>query len=113
VVKRGEIWLANLPAPLGAEPGYRRPVLIISSDRFNSSNIRTVVVAVFTSNLRLARAPGNLFFAKEETGLDQDSILNVSQLLTVDKTFLEQRVSQLQFNLMQNVVVGLKLVLEL
>jgi mRNA interferase MazF len=111
-VKRGEIWLANLPVPLGAEPGYRRPVLILSSNRFNSSTIRTVVVAVFTSNLRLAQAPGNVYFAKEETGLDQDSVLNVSQLLTVDKTFFEQRVSHLPPELMQNVATGIRLVLE-
>jgi mRNA interferase MazF len=113
MVKRGEVWLANLPEPMGAEPGYRRPVLIISSDRFNSSAIKTVIVAAFTSNLRLARAPGNILLSTQETGLEKDSVLNTSQLLTVDKTFLEQCVSHLSGNLMQEVVTRIKLVLEI
>lgn len=60
---RSEIWWANLPDPLGSEPGYRRPVLIIQDDAFTQSRLRTVIVVIITSNLELAHAPGNVFFA--------------------------------------------------
>ncbi|BAZ17580.1 putative PemK-like protein [Calothrix sp. NIES-4071] len=110
---RGEIWWANLPKPIASEPGYRRPVLIIQSNDFNQSRIRTVIVAILTTNLRLGDAPGNILLTTEETDLPQDSVVNVSQVITVDKTFLEEKVSQLSDRAMLLVEDGLRLVLAL
>lgn len=112
-MQRGEIWWANLPTPVASEPGYRRPVLIVQSDDFNRSRIRTVIVAVLTTNLRLAEAPGNVLVTTHETGLSQDSVVNVSQLITVDKSFLTEQVSQISSRAMLLVEDGLRLVLAL
>jgi mRNA interferase MazF len=113
VIQRGEIWWAELPTPVASEPGYRRPVLIIQSDEFNRSRIRTVVAVVLTTNLRLAEAPGNILVTTPETGLPQDSVVNVSQIITVDKSFLTERVSQVNERVMWLVEDGLRLVLAL
>lgn len=94
-MKKGDIWWASLDEPIGSEPGYRRPVVIISSNDFNRSQIRTVIVSIITSNLCLADAPGNFKLSKKSTGLDQDSVLNISQLMTLDKTFLAERIGKL------------------
>ena len=112
-MQRREIWWASLPRPTGSSPGFRRPVLVIQSDPFNESRISTVVVAVVTSNLRLADAPGNILLEKSDTGLEMDSVINVSQILTVDKSFLTERVSQLPMEIMARVEAGLKLALGL
>jgi mRNA interferase MazF len=77
-VRRGEVWWAELPEPVASEPGFRRPVLIVQADHFNLSRIRTVIVVVLTTNLRLAEAPGNVPFSKEDTALPADSVANVS-----------------------------------
>lgn len=113
MIRRGEVWWAGLPEPTGSEPGYRRPVLVVSSDEFNSSRIRTVVAAVLTSNLRLAAAPGNVLVAAEETGLPRDSVVNVSQVVTVDKVFLAERAGLVGGHAMLAVEDGLRTVLAL
>lgn len=110
-MRRGEIWWADLPTPVASEPGYRRPVLIIQSDEFNRSRIRTVIAAVLTTNLRLAEAPGNILLTIDETGLPQDSVVNVSQIITVDKSFLTAQVSQVSDRVMLLIEDGLRLVL--
>ena len=112
-MKRGELWWADLPEPVGSEPGYRRPVLIISDDSFNQSKIRTVLAVSLISNLKLRRAPGNLFLTAQETGLSRDSVLNVSQIVTLDKEFLGSRIGRLTEDVLENVESGLKLVLGL
>jgi len=112
-MQRGEIWWANLPTPVASEPGYRRPVLIIQSDEFNRSRIRTVIAAVLTTNLRLADAPGNILVTTDETSLPQDSVVNVSQVITVDKSFLTEQVSQVSDGVMLLVNEGLRLVFAL
>lgn len=112
-MKRGEIWWAQLPAPSGSGPGFRRPVLVVQSNAFNASRIATVVVAVITSNLALAEAPGNLRIGKSESGLPQPSVVNVSQLITLDRTLLTSKVKSLPAATLQNVDLGLKLVLGL
>lgn len=112
-MQRGEIWWADMPRPVASEPGYRRPVLVIQSDDFNRSRIRTVIVAVLTSNLRLAEAPGNVLVRADETGLPQDSVVNVSQIITVDKSFLIEQVSQVTDHVMLLVEDGLRVVLAL
>jgi len=110
---RGEIWWASLPRPTGSGPGYRRPVLVVHSNEFNDSRIQTVVVAAITSNLRLAAAPGNVSCGRRETGLSRPSVVNVSQVLTVDKRLLTGRVGVLPARLLRQVEDGLRLVLAL
>lgn len=110
---RGEVWWADLPDPVASEPGYRRPVLIVQSDAFNRSRINTVIAAVVSSSLRLAAAPGNVQLTARESGLTRDSVVNVSQLITVDKSFLTERVGQLSSRTMQAIEDGMRLVLDL
>ena len=74
-MNRGEIWWASLPEPKGSGPGYRRPVLLVQSDQFNSSNINTVIAAALTSNLSLARAPGNVLLSSRISGLPKIRLL--------------------------------------
>ena len=112
-MKRGEVWWATLPPPTGSGPGFRRPVLVIQSDPFNESRISTAVVAVITSNLALAEAPGNVRTSKAETGLSRPSVVNVSQVVTIDKTLLTERVRMLPSATLTRVDEGLRLVLGL
>lgn len=112
-MKRGEVWWASLPPPSGSGPGFRRPVLIVQSDPFNESRISTVVVAVITSNLALADAPGNVRTGKPESGIGRPSVVNVSQVLTVDKKLLTERVRPLSPATMMRIDDGLRLVLGL
>jgi len=96
---KGEIWWANLPSdPYGSEPGKRRPVLIIQNDVINRSNIRTIICAVITSNIKQAQVPGNILLEKSNTGLDKTSVINFSQIITVDKTRFIEQVSMLPKN---------------
>jgi mRNA interferase MazF len=112
-MNRGEIWWASLPEPTGSEPGYRRPVLLVQSDQFNSSNINTVIGAALTSNLSLARAPGNVLLSSRISGLPKDSVVNVSQLVTMDRRFLTEKVHALNQHTMSQIDDGLRLVLAL
>jgi mRNA interferase MazF len=112
-MKRGEIWWASLEEPRGSEPGYKRPVVIISSDAFNQSKIQTVIVAIVTSNLRLANAPGNISIAKRDSGLLKESVINVSQILTLDKSFLVEKVGRLPDKKISVLDEGLKLSLSI
>ena len=107
---RGEIWWASLPNPQGSGPGFRRPVLVVQVDPFNESRIRTVVVAAVSSNVRLAEAPGNVLLNEDESKLPRNSVINVSQILTVDKSFLTEQVSVLEADVMSSVDAGLRLV---
>ncbi len=112
-ITRGDIWWATLPPPVDSGPGGRRPVLVIQSTHFNKSRIRTVIVAIITTNLRLARAPGNVLLLNTLSGLEYDSVVNVSQLYTVDKTRLTEYVSTLSDSLMSEVEDGLKQIMSL
>ena len=111
--RRGEIWWAELGAPRGSEPGYRRPVLVVQANTFNQSTINTLLVASISTNLRLADAPGNLRLRAAETGLPKASVVNVSQLLTVSREFLTEKAGTLSANHMNRVAQGLRLVLAL
>lgn len=112
-MRRGEVWWATLPPPSGSGPGFRRPVLIVQSDPFNESRVSTAIVAVITSNLALAEAPGNIRVGKAESGLSKPSVVNASQVLTIDKTLLTERVRPLPPATMTRVDDGLRLVLGL
>lgn len=112
-MKRGEVWWASLPAPVGSGPRMKRPVLVVQSNPFNESRIATAIVAVITSNLALAEAPGNVRVDKADSGLSKASVVNVSQVLTIDRSLLSARVRALPAEAMQRVDEGLRLVLAL
>jgi mRNA interferase MazF len=112
-VRRGEIWWAALPRPRSSGAGKRRPVVVVQSDAFNRSRIQTVIVAVITSNTRLAAAPGNVRLTMRQSGLSKESVINVSQLITIDKTYLREGIGQLSSNKLDELEEGLRLVLQL
>jgi len=112
-MKRGEIWWASLEQPRGSEPGYRRPVLVVQADSFNESRIATVLVAVITSNLALSEAPGNVRIGKSDSKLAKASVVNVSQILTLDRRYLTKRAGRIPNAVMNRVSEGLSLVLGL
>ena len=112
-MRRGEIWWASLPDPRGSEPGFRRPVLVVQSDAFNRSRIGTVVVAAISSNIKLADAPGNVLLSRRASGLPKPSVINVSQVLTLDRTTLTESVRALPKKDMVSVENGLRLVMGL
>ena len=111
VVTRGELWWADLSEPRGSGPGLRRPVVVVQSDAFNQSRIQTVIVAAVTSNLRLASAPGNLLLPRRQSCLPKDSVVNVSQILTLDRRFLTERVGRLPAKYLSTIDAGFRLVL--
>ncbi len=110
-MRRGEIRWASLPAPDGAGPGFRRPVLVVQSNEFNDSRIQTVICAVITSNTRLANAPGNVLLSKKASGLKRESVANVSQLNTLDRQFLSEAVGRLPAKKLREVDDGIRLAL--
>ena len=112
-MERGEVWWAHLPDPVASEPGFNRPVLVIQSNAFNRSHIRTIIAVVLTSNLRLAEAPGNVLVSASDTGLPKDSVANVSQVITIDRSFLTEKFGKLPSHLIRSVDEGLRLALSL
>ena len=113
MIRRGEVWWAELDDPVGSEPGFRRPVVIIQSDALNASRLRTTTVAALTSNLERAGAAGNVLCPARATGLSKDSVIQVSQLATIDVNRLTERVSTLSPKLLRALDAGLRLALEL
>ena len=113
VIERGEVWWADLGDPDGSEPGYRRPVVIVQSDAFNRSRLRTVIAVVLMTNVRLVEAPGNVLLPAKATGLPKDSVANVSQVITVDRDFLLERAGRVRGQSLKDVDRGLRLVLAL
>lgn len=112
-MERGELWWADLDEPRGSAPGYRRPVLVVSADAWNRSRIATVTCLTITTNLRLADAPGNVLLEAGSGGLDQDSVANVSQVITVDKAVLGERIGALDPPLIRRIDSGLRRALDL
>lgn len=107
---RGDIWWVDLGLPFGSEPDFRRPVLIIQSDAFNRSRINTVLVAVFSTNLELARLPGNLLVWSELSLLPKDSVLVCSQVLALDRQRFVEPAGRLKAGILQEVGECLRLV---
>ncbi len=110
---RGEIWWADLGLPFGSEPGFKRPVVIIQDDSFNKSKIQTVIVASITTNLNLADAPGNVYIESEESGLSKVGVINISQISTIDKRRLIERVKILPSSIMEELDFGIKIILNI
>ena len=113
MVSRGQIYWAELPEPIASEPGFKRPVVVVQADTFNKSRINTVVVITITSNLRLLEAPGNVQLTKSKSGLSKESVANVSQIITLDKSFLGQQIAKLDKIIMQQIDDGIRLVLSI
>ena len=111
MIAQGDVWWADLGEPTGSEPGFRRPVLIIQGDSFNRSGLRTVVVVPLTSNLRWADAPGNVRLTRHMTHLDRDSVANVSQVTTLDRTALTERVGAMSERKLDLIHAGVDIVL--
>ena len=111
VISQGEIWWADLPAPVGSGPGFRRPVVLVQGDALNRSRLATAVCVPLTSNLRWAAAPGNVLLAARTTGLPQDSVANVSQVVALDRNLLDDRAGKLPEAKLELLLSGLDVVL--
>ena len=111
VISQGEVWWADLPAPAGSGPGFRRPVVVVQGEALNRSRIATVVCVPLTSNLKWASAPGNIRLPASVTGLPKDSVANVSQIVTVDKALLTARVGRLPRAKLELLLSGMDVIL--
>jgi mRNA interferase MazF len=111
VTSQGETWWADLGEPVGSEPGFRRPVLIVQGDALNQSRIATVICVPLTSNLKWADAPGNVVLKAKTTGLPKDSVANVSQIVSIDRDMLTKRAGKIRAQQLELVFAGLDLVL--
>ncbi len=111
VISQGEVWWTELPSPKGSGPGFRRPVVVVQGDALNRSRIATVVCVPLTSNLKWADAPGNVALPSQSTSLPTDSVANVSQVVTLDKLFLSERVGKLSRARVDLVLSGIDVVL--
>ena len=111
MISQADIWQADLAEPLGSAPGYRRPVVVVQGDALNQSRIGTVVCVPLTSNLKWAQAPGNVLLSKQATGLEKDSVANVSQVVALDKQQLGERVGKISRRQLERVLTGIDIVL--
>ena len=112
MISQGDLFWVDLGEPSGSRPGFRRPFVVVQNDVFNSSRLTTVIVCALTSNLRRAEAPGNVLLAKGEGRLSKDSVVNVTQLFTIDKAELTNRIGRLGRNRVAEVLRGIRLVLD-
>jgi mRNA interferase MazF len=112
VISQGDIYWIELDEPEGSEPGYKHPHVIVQNNLFNSSKIKTVLVCPLTTNLKRASAPGNVRLDIKESGLPKESVVNVSQVFTVDKTQLEEYVGTLSSKRIAEILSGIKLILD-
>lgn len=113
MIERGEVWWASLPEPERSEPGGRRPVVVVQANGFNKSSLRTVIVVALTTRLERAAAPGNVLVTAKQSGLRSDSVVNVTQILTVDRRLLTDRIGNMSAKMMGHVDVGLRRALAL
>ena len=112
VIQQGDIYWVDLGEPIGSEPGFRHPHVVVQNDVFNGSRIHTVVVCALTSNLQRAEAPGNVLLTPGEANLSKQSVVNVSQIFTVDKRQLEEKIGSLSTLRVREILDGIRLVLE-
>lgn len=111
MISQGDVWWADLPQPTGSGPGFRRPIVVVQGDAFNRSSIRTVVCVPVTSSLRWADSPGNVMLGAPQTGLQRDSAANVSQVTTLDRSALTERVGKVGSSKLDLLLAGLDIVL--
>jgi mRNA interferase MazF len=111
VIAQGDVCWADLPAPVGSGPGFRRPVLVVQGDALNRSRIATAICVPLTSNLKWADAPGNVLLPARSTGLGKDSVANVSQLVALDRSILTERAGRVSKKQLELVFVGIDVML--
>lgn len=111
-IRQGEVYWLDFGPALGSAPADMRPCVVVQSDWFNRSGIATTVVCAITSNTERAKAPGNVALKKGDAHLPRPSVVNVSQIFTVDKRDLEERIGRLPGPALVSVLAGLRLVLE-
>ena len=111
VISQGDVCWAELAAPTGSGPGFRRPVVVVQGEALNRSRVATVVCVPLTSNLRWAEAPGNVLLAARMTGLPRDSVANVSQIIALDRALLEERMGRVSRTKLELVLSGIDIVL--
>jgi mRNA interferase MazF len=112
VINQGDIYWIELAEPEGSEPGYKHPHVIVQNNLFNRSQIRTLLVCPLTTNLKRASAPGNVLLDKKESNLPKQSVVNVTQVFTVDKSQLDEYVGSLSSKRITEILNGIKLVLD-
>ncbi len=112
MINQGDIYWVDLGEPLGSEPGRRHPHVVVQNNVFNRSQIRTVVVSALTSNLKRANAPGNVLLEMGEGNLPKQSVVNVSQIFTIDKSQLDEYIGALTSKRVREILSGIKLVIE-
>ena len=111
-IMQGDIYWVELEAPKGSEPGFRHPHVVIQNNVFNVSRIHTVVVCVLTTNLRRSQAPGNVTFDKGEANLDKKSVANISQIVTINKSDIKEKIGSLSLKKTKKIIEGIKLLVE-
>lgn len=112
VIQQGEIYWVDLGTPSGSEPGYRHPHIVIQNNLFNASKINTVVVCALTSNIKRAEAPGNVLLNKGEANLPKKSVVNISQIYTVNKTDFVEKIGKVSEKRFTEILQGIKLLTE-
>lgn len=112
MINQGDIYWVDLEEPEGSEPGYRHPFVVIQNDAFNKSKINTVVMCALTSNQKLASAPGNVLLSKGEGNLPKSSVVNISQVTTLDKSELREKIGQLSRKRVEEIVAGFEFLLK-
>jgi mRNA interferase MazF len=112
VIRQGDVWWAELSAPSGSGPGFRRPVIVVQGDPLNRSAVATVICVPLTSNLAWSDAPGNVLIERRVAGLPHDSVANASQIIAVDKVLLTEHVARLPASLLERVLEGIDIVLD-
>lgn len=112
MIEQGDVYWIDLGDPIGSSPGYRHPYVVIQNDLFNQSRINTIVVCVLTSNLKRAGAPGNVLLTVGEAGLPKQSVVVVSQILTVDKSQVDEYIGTLSARRVQQILDGIRLLTE-
>ncbi|MBX9879581.1 MAG: type II toxin-antitoxin system PemK/MazF family toxin [Candidatus Obscuribacterales bacterium] len=111
MIEQGDLFWLNLAKPTGSEPGFRRPVVVVQNGMFNRSKIRTAVVCALTTNMSLGEAPGNVRLNKGEAGLKQESVVNVSQIFTVDRSHLKEKIGTISPRRVVEIIKGIELVI--
>jgi mRNA interferase MazF len=112
VINQGDVFWIDFSEPTGSEPGYRHPHVIIQNNLFNRSRINTVVVCALTSNLKRSKAPGNVTLNKGEANLPKRSVVNISQIFTVNKSDLSEKIGTFSKDRVSQILDGLKLLME-
>lgn len=111
-IRQGDVYWVDFGTPRGSEPGFRHPHVVIQNNVFNASRINTVLVCALTSNLKWAKAPGNILLKKGEGNLPKDSVINVSQIETIDKSFLIEKIGALSPSRVRQIIEGIRLLIE-